>query len=208
MKCGIRATGLLTVALSASLALAQSGSSTISGSVKDASDAAVAEARVKITNVETGVQLDTVTSSAGLYRAGAMVPGSYRIEADAVGFDHLTRGPLTLQVSQTLALDLTLQVGQQSATVNVVEAAPVTDSQSSNIAQAVNRQMLAGLPLPNRAASSLAALAPGVVMIDSGTGTAENYPAFSVAGAPARATNHTLAARNRTHARCLTRPQS
>jgi hypothetical protein len=197
----------LLIAFSTSLALAQSGNSTISGSVKDASEAAIPEARVKITNVDTGVQFDTVTNSAGLYRTGALVPGSYRIEADAVGFDHLTRGPLTLQVSQTLALDLTLQVGQQSATVNVVESAPVTDSQSSNIAQAVNRQMLAGLPLPNRAASSLAALAPGVVMIDSGTGTAENYPVFSVAGGRARNQNFTLDGGNVSNAVGLTRPQ-
>jgi hypothetical protein len=41
--------------------------------------------------------------------------------------------------------------------------------------------MVAGLPMPNRAASSLVALAPGVVMIDPGQG-AENYPVFSVAG--------------------------
>ena len=207
MKYSMRLAGVLLIAFSASLALAQSGNSTISGSVKDASEAAIPEARVKITNVETGVQFDTVTNSAGLYRAGALVPGSYRIEADAVGFDHLTRGPLTLQVSQTLALDLTLQVGQQNATVNVVEAAPVTDSQSSNIAQAVNRQMLAGLPLPNRAASSLAALAPGVVMIDSGTGTAENYPVFSVAGGRARNQNFTLDGGNVSNAVGLTRPQ-
>ena len=173
MKYSIHAVGVLLAAFSAPLALAQSGNSTISGSVKDASESAVASARVKITNVETGVGSDTVTNSAGLYRAGALVPGSYRIEADAVGFAHLTRGPLTLQVSQTLAIDLTLQVSDQQATVNVVESAPVTESQSSNIAQAVDRQMLAGLPLPNRAASSLAALAPGVVMIDPGTGTAE-----------------------------------
>ena len=207
MKYSMRLAGALLIAFSASLALAQSGNSTISGSVKDASEAAIPEARVKITNVETGVQLDTVTNSAGLYRAGALVPGSYRIEADAVGFDHLTRGPLTLQVSQTLALDLTLQVGQQNATVNVVEAAPVTESQSSNIAQAVNRQMLAGLPLPNRAASSLAALAPGVVMIDSGSGTAENYPVFSVAGGRARNQNFTLDGGNVSNAVGLTRPQ-
>src|SRR5260370_2334770 len=85
-----------------------------------------------------------------------------------------------------LATDLRLQVGQNNATDNVGETVPVTESQSSNIAQAVNRQMLAGLPLPNRAASSLAALAPGVVMIDTGSGTAENYPVFSVAGGRAR----------------------
>jgi hypothetical protein len=193
--------------LSASLALAQSGNSTISGIVRDASESAIPTAKIKIVNVETGVQSHTVTNSAGLYRAGALVPGTYRMEADAVGFAHLTRGPLTLQVSQTLEIDLTLQVGQQNATVNVVEAAPVTESQSSNIAQAVNRQMLEGLPLPNRAASSLAALAPGVVMIDPGTGTAENYPVFSVAGGRARNQNFTLDGGNVSNAVGLTRPQ-
>src|SRR4029079_6015750 len=118
-----------------------------------------------------------------------------------------TRGPLTLQVSQTVALDLTLQVGQQSATVNVVESAPFTYAQSSNIAQAVTRQMLSGLPLPNRAASSLAALAPGVVMIDSGAGTAENYPVFRVAGGRARNQPFTLDGGNVSNAVGLTRPQ-
>ena len=207
MKYSMHSVGLLMALVSASLASAQSGNSTISGSVRDTSEAAIPTARVKITNVETGVQLETVTNSAGLYRAGSLVPGSYRIEADAVGFDRLTRGPVTLQVSQTLALDLTLQVGQQNAQVNVVESAPVTESQSSNIAQAVNRQMLAGLPLPNRAASSLAALAPGVVMIDPGTGTAENYPVFSVAGGRARNQNFTLDGGNVSNAVGLTRPQ-
>jgi hypothetical protein len=197
----------MVLALSSSVAQAQSGNSSISGSVKDGSDAAVADAKVKITNVETGVQLDTVTNGAGLYRAAALVPGSYRIEVDAVGFDHLTRGPLTLQVSETLAIDLALQVGQQNTMVTVTEAAPVTESQSSTIAQAVNRKMLAGLPLPNRAACSLAALAPGVVMIDTGTGTAENYPVFSVAGGRARNQNFILDGGNVSNAVGLTRPQ-
>jgi hypothetical protein len=207
MKYSLYVASVLLAHFSAPLALAQSGDSTISGSVKDASEAAVASVRVKITNRDTGVQMDTVTNSAGLYRAGALVPGSYRIEADAVGFAHLTRGPLTLQVSQTLAIDLILQVSEQASTVDVVESAPVTESQSSNIAQAVDRQMLAGLPLPNRAASSLAALAPGVVMIDPGTGTAENYPVFSVAGGRARNQNFTLDGGNVSNAVGLTRPQ-
>src|SRR4029078_12573125 len=120
---------------------------------------------------------------------------------------HLSRGPITLQVSQTLAIDLTLQVGQQNQTVNVVEAAPLVESQSSNVSQTVNRQMLNGLPLPNRAASSLAALAPGVIMIDPGSGTAENYPVFSVAGGRARNQNFILDGGNVSNAVGLTRPQ-
>ena len=73
---------------------AQSGSSSISGTVKDGTDAAIAKARVKVTNVDTGIEVETATNEAGLYRAAALVPGTYRVEVDAIGFDHLTRGPL------------------------------------------------------------------------------------------------------------------
>jgi hypothetical protein len=203
MKYGL----IVALGLLPALVQGQSGNSIISGNVKDATDAPVAGAKVVVTNQETGTRLDTVTNDAGLYRAPALVPGNYRVEVDAVGFDHLTRGPVTVQVSQTLAVDLVLQVGKQAESVSVVEAAPLVESQSSNVAQTVNRQMLAGLPLPNRAASSLAALSPGVVMIDSGVGTAENYPVFSVAGGRARNQSFTLDGGNVSNAVGLTRPQ-
>jgi hypothetical protein len=196
---------LLAVVLP-TLIWAQSGTSTISGSVKDVTGSPIPSAKIKVVNVESGAQLEAVSNEAGLYRASALLPGSYRLEVDAAGFDHLTRGPLTLEVSQTLAIDLNLQVGKQTETVTVTEAAPLTESQSSNVSQTVNRQMLSGLPLPNRAASSLAALAPGVVMIDTGAGTAENYPVFSVAGGRARNQNFTLDGGNVSNAVGLTRP--
>src|SRR6185369_12139401 len=103
-----------------------------------------------------------------------LLPGTYHLEADAPGFDHLVHSGVVLQIGQTLSIDLTLSVGAKTDAITVTEAAPLADSQSSHIAQVVNRAMLDGLPLPNRAASSLAALAPGVVMIDTGSGTAEN----------------------------------
>src|SRR5215471_8428122 len=125
----------------------------------------------------------------------------------AIAWKWLPRGPIVLTVNQTIAVDLELQVGRQNETVTVTEAAPLVESQSSNVAQLVDRQMLSGLPLPNRAASSLAALAPGVVMIDTGAGTAENYPVFSVAGGRARNQNFTLDGGNVSNAVGLTRPQ-
>ena len=185
----------------------QSGSSTISGMVKDQIGLAVPGAKIKIVNVDSGTQFETVTNEAGIYRAGALLPGSYRLDVDAAGFDAVHRGPITLAVSQTVAIDLNLQVGKQSETVTVTEAAPLIESQSSNVGQAVTRQMLGGLPLPNRSASSLAALAPGVVMIDTGAGTAENYPVFSVAGGRARNQAFTLDGGNVSNAVGLTRPQ-
>src|ERR1700676_1611228 len=186
---------------------AQSGNSVITGTVKDLTGAAVPSAKILVKNVDSGVQVEALTNDAGLYRASALLPGAYQVEVDASGFDRISRGPLVLQSSQTLAIDITLQVGEQSQTVNVVEAAPLVESQSSNVSQTVSRQMLNGLPLPNRAASSLAALAPGVIMIDSGTGTAENYPVFSVAGGRSRNQNFILDGGNVSNAVGLTRPQ-
>jgi hypothetical protein len=164
------------------LAVAQSGTSTLSGIIKDATGAPIPRARIKVVNEQTGVAVDTAANEIGIYRVGALLPGGYRV-------------------------DLTLQVGQLNETLTVTEAPPAIDSQSSNVAQSVTRQMLAGLPLPNRAASSLAALAPGVVMIDTGAGTAENYPVFSVAGGRARNQNFILDGGNVSNAVGLTRPQ-
>src|SRR4051812_2721893 len=188
--------------------LAQSGTSTISGVVRDSTDAPLPGATVKVVNEDTGVAVETVSNAEGLYRVPALVPGHYRVEIILEGFDVAVRRPITLEVSQTLAIDAVLSVGKQSETVNVSSEVPlVIDSQSSNITQTVTRQMLEALPLPNRAASSLAALAPGVVMVDTGSGTAENYPVFLVAGGRARNQNFILDGGNASNAVGLTRPQ-
>src|SRR5262245_20808231 len=188
-------------------AAGQTGSSTISGFVKDGTGAALPGATVKVINVETGVALELTTNAEGVYRATALVPGHYRIETALDGFETSVRGPIPLQISQTIAIDVTLSVGRQQETVTVTAVAPLVESQSSTVAQVVTRSMLAALPLPNRAASTLAGLAPGVVMIDAGTGTAENYPVFSVAGGRSRNQVFILDGGNATNAVGLTRPQ-
>lgn len=186
---------------------AQSGSSALGGSVIDATGSPVPAVRVTLVNADSGAKFETHTNDAGLYRISSLLPGRYRLDAEKLGFDRLVQSNITLQISQTLALDLTLKVGQVSETVNVTEAPPLTETQSSNVAQLVSRQMVAGLALPNRAATSLVALAPGVVMVDPGTGTAENYPVFSAAGGRVRNQSFTLDGGNVTNAVGLTRPQ-
>jgi carboxypeptidase family protein/TonB-dependent receptor-like protein len=189
------------------LLVAQSGSGVITGIVKDASGGALPGAFIKVVNEQTTVSVETVTNEQGAYRVGTLVPGTYRVEVELSGFSPTVRRPITLQVEQAVAIDLTLDVGKQSESVTVVASAPLVESQSSTIAQVVTREMLAALPLPNRAASSLVALAPGVVMIDTGAGTAENYPVFSVAGGRARNQNFILDGGNASNAVGLTRAQ-
>lgn len=186
---------------------AQSGSSTITGTIKDPSGSGIPAAFLKVANEQTGAAINSVTDQNGFFRAVSLVPGSYRVEVESPGFQKLVRERVTVEVDQVLALDLSLQLGKASETVTISENVPTVEAQSSNVAQVVNRQMLAGLPLPNRAASTLAALAPGVVMIDTGVGTAENYPVFSVAGGRARNQTFTLDGGNVSNAVGLTRPQ-
>jgi len=186
--------------------VAQSGNGTISGLINDSSGAPIPGVAVTVRNLDTGVAVDAVTNEEGLYRAGALVPGSYRVEAGIDGFQPAVR-TVTLAVTQTLAIDIVLEVARQSETVSVDATVPLVDSQTSNIAQTVTREMLTALPLPNRAASSLVSLAPGVIMIDTGSGTAENYPVFSVAGGRARNQNFILDGGNASNAVGLTRPQ-
>lgn len=209
---GIRIGVVARIVLSAAwlipeVAAAQSGTSTIAGFVRDGSEGAVPGAAVTVVNEETGVVVETVTNETGLYRAGALVPGRYRVEIALAGFQRAVRSAITLEVNQTIAVDVVLEVARQVEAVTVVAVAPLIDSQSSSIAQTVTREMIAALPLPNRAASSLVTLAPGVIMIDSGAGTAENYPVFSVAGGRARNQNFILDGGNATNAAGLTRPQ-
>jgi len=202
-----RIAAIVAAVLAPGALMAQSGSSAITGIVKDSTAAPLPGASVIVRNEDTGVTFETVSNEEGLYRVGALVPSRYRVEIKVDGFEPAVRSAITLAVSQTLAIDITLEVAKQTESVSVEAKAPLIDSQSSNITQTVTREMLTALPLPNRAASSLVALAPGVVMIDQGTGTAENYPVFSVAGGRARNQTFILDGGNASNAVGLTRPQ-
>jgi hypothetical protein len=198
---------LVLAATPPSYAFAQSGTSTILGSVRDPSGSPVPGVQVSVSNESTGVAVETLTNGDGAYRVGALVPGAYRLVLTLDGFEPVTRQPIGVEVGQTIAIDITLGLQKRTEAVEVVAGAPVLESQSSNVAQTVTREMLAALPLPNRAASSLASLAPGVIMIDTGAGTAENYPVFSVSGGRARNQNFILDGGNASNAVGLTRPQ-
>ena len=199
---------LLFTPFAAVRARAQSGTSVIAGIVKDASGGAIPGAQVRVINIETGVAIDTFTNADAMYRVPALTPGRYRVEVIADGFETASVNGVVVEVNSTVAVDVTLDIARQSETVQVLAShVPLVESQTSTVTQTVTREMLAALPLPNRAASSLAALSPGVVMIDLGTGTAENYPVFSVAGGRARNQTFLLDGGNATNAVGLTRPQ-
>src|SRR5712692_10113133 len=198
--------GLAMTLLALATASAQVGTSMLTGKIVDATSAPTPGVEVKVTNEAAGSILTVSTNGEGIYRATALLPGSYRIEVNLTGFEPVVRKNVAIEVAQTLAVDFVLQVGQQSQAIEVTgDVAPI-DTQSSSIGQLVDHKMIDNLPLPNRAASSLVNLSPGAVMITSGEG-GENYPVFSVAGGRARNQYFTLDGGNVTGADGVTRPQ-
>ena len=186
---------LLFLALSTTFAAAQTTTSTIAGLVKDDSGAVVPGAAVTVTNVESGVTTAAVTNEAGLYRVSGLIPGPYRVEIEAKGFQKTMRTGIVVQISQTLQVDLTLQVGSVQQTVDVSAATPILEAQTSSVGQLVERQMVDGLPIPNRTSTALLALIPGAA-IQNVTG---DIPIFSVGGGRMRNQQFTLDGGNHTN---------
>src|SRR5712691_3154776 len=154
---------------------AQVSGATLAGTVTDPSGAVIPNAQVSITDVATGVTRNTTTGGAGFYTAPNLLPGTYEIRVTAPGFSTAVQKGITLTVGAQQALDIKMQVGQVSQTVEVTTEAPTVELTSSTISAVVNATTVRELPLNGRSWTDLATLQPGVNAIQA-------QPLFSVGG--------------------------
>ena len=112
---------------------AQVAGATLSGTVTDPSNAAVPNANVSIKNIETGISREITSNDAGFYNAPNLSPGAYEVSASAAGFSKLVQTNVTLTVGAQQVLNLSLQVGEVSQTVQVASEAPSVELTSSTV---------------------------------------------------------------------------
>jgi hypothetical protein len=148
-------------------AQAQVVGATITGTVRDASGAVIPNVQVSITNVATGVAREVTSDSAGFYTAPNLLPGNYTVRATAPGFTTEVHSGVTLAVGAQQVLDITMQVGQVSQTVEVTAKAPVVQLASSALSWQVTATTVRELPLNGRSWTDLAILQPGVSQIET-----------------------------------------
>ncbi|HXR75203.1 MAG TPA: TonB-dependent receptor [Bryobacteraceae bacterium] len=141
---------------------AQVASAELSGTVLDSSGAAVANAKVTATNLATNVARDGVSDGSGRYFITLLPAGDYSVSAEAPGFRKLVQSGLVLQINQQARLDLTLELGHASETVEVTGQAPLLESESSSLGTVVSQKLVNQLPLNGRNFIQLATLSPGV----------------------------------------------
>lgn len=150
---------------------AQQGNVILQGTVVDQAGGALAGATVTGLNEETGVARSTVTDSVGHYRLPALQSGVYTIRVEHSGFNVEERKSIRLIVGQELVVDFTMKVGKITETVEVAGAAPLVNTEQSQVEGAISQEEIAELPLLSRNFLALAALVPGAGRNTSLTGT-------------------------------------
>src|SRR5262249_44375126 len=133
------------------------------GVVTDASQSAVPNAKVTITNVDRNVQQETTTDTAGRYVVTALPPGRYTLAVGAPGFSRYTPSEFTLQVTQHGPIDVELALGAVATAITIESGAPLLNTTSATLGQVVENKYIQSLPLAGRNPLSLVGIAPGII---------------------------------------------
>src|SRR5437868_14817539 len=100
-------------------ARAQSFMASVSGIVNDPSGAVVPNARVTVTDIARGVPFTTTSNQDGVYLINSLIPSTYKVTAEAAGFQGYALNEFPLQAKQEAGLNITLQLGTSAQTVEV-----------------------------------------------------------------------------------------
>jgi hypothetical protein len=143
-------------------AVAQTVAGAISGLVTDASGSAVAQAVIRVTDLDRNVTLQTISNDTGFYVVTPVPPGRYRITAERPGFRRYVLEPFPVSTQQKASVNITLEVGMVTESVTVTGTAELMETTTATLSAVVENKRIVDLPLNGRNVYSLAALTPGV----------------------------------------------
>src|SRR5713226_2680316 len=151
---------LVVIGCSSAL-VAQVDRGNIVGTVNDPSGANVQGAKVLITNLATDQSVEVATDSSGAYAANLLRVGTYRVTVERQGFKRAIEPNVEVGVNQVVRVNLTLQVGAVTESVEVTGAAPLLQTETSSLGTIETERRISDLPLNGRNFIQLAYLGPG-----------------------------------------------
>ncbi|MFO0280879.1 MAG: carboxypeptidase-like regulatory domain-containing protein, partial [Acidobacteriota bacterium] len=107
------------------LSPAQTFYGSLVGNVTDSTGSAIAQASVSLTNTATGDRRAAQTAADGAYQFVNLPPGQYRVEMEKSGFRRVLRDNITVEVQSAVRIDVALQVGDLTQTIEVSEQTPL-----------------------------------------------------------------------------------
>src|SRR5437870_1443291 len=156
----------LVLLLYGTSAFAQEVTASVTGTVTDPSGAALAGATVTARSMERGLTYTAVTNDSGIYRIAQLPVGTYELKFEKSGFATASHSAFVLTLNQITRIDVAMKVGQVSETVEVTSAAPVLETDVTQVDTIINAATNDNLPLASRNYAQLTLLAPGSVSTD------------------------------------------
>jgi hypothetical protein len=141
--------------------LAQDSRGSITGKLTDPQSAVMPGVNVVVTSDATNTVKRTVTNQTGYFEVNFLDPGKYTVTAEATGFKKLVRSGLTVDTGDRLALDLRMEIGQSTQSVEVTADAPLLDTTNAAGGRVLDTRDIAQLPYTTMNPFSLQAIAPG-----------------------------------------------
>src|SRR5271169_4080532 len=135
----------------------------VSGTVKDSSGALVPGDKLTLSNTETNAHGSTVTNTSGEFQFLQLAPATYSLVAESSGFKKATVSSVLVQVDQVTHVELAMEVGSLSESVQVEGVAPLLENDKSTMSSVVDTRTIANMPLNARQYLDLALLTPGAV---------------------------------------------
>src|SRR5450631_672464 len=175
----------------ASWATTQS-SSQLNGSVTDSSGAAVAGAKITLTDPATGLQRTTTSNGSGLYQFLDVPPGDYRLEAAASGFAPYLASKVTLVVKTPSTVQIRLNVAGVAQSVTVEAEAPLINRTDASLGNVVEGNQIDELPIADRNVVQLLSLQPGVAYLGNQLNASTDTRSGAVNGMRSDQSNVTL----------------
>lgn len=181
---------LLMLTFTAPLLWTQEYRATITGRITDAQNAVVPGAKITAIQVSTSAKFETTSSAVGAYTLPFLPPGGYRVLVEAPGFKRYARENLQVSSGERIAVDIQLELGQVTETMNVTAEAPLLETATATTGQVIVSRQVENMPLNGRTPLVLAQLAMGIV---PNSDPRFNRPfdnagpsGFSMGGAPAQ----------------------
>ena len=190
----LRAAALVALGLagSSTTAWAQTGTATITGTIRDAQGAVLPGATVTATSRATAAARTAVSNESGNYSISALQPGGYDVTVELTGFRQASLQNLELRVDTTARQDFSLQIGAMTETVRVVAEAPILNTTDASMGNTMNEVTIRALPVEGRNIVHLLSLQPGAVFIPTTNPNTTDPRYGATAGARSDQQNVTL----------------
>ncbi len=149
---------------------AQEVRGTILGRVTDRTEAVIVGAKVEALNTATGVRSTANTNETGDYIFPFLIPGPYTVTVEAQGFKKFVRAGISVRVNDRLTIDVPMDLGLNTESVQVVAETPILDTSTSSMGQVIDSRTVLDLPLKDGMVVIMATLSPGVQFLPQRTG--------------------------------------